>query len=49
LSYLWSDAQPLNGSLNLAISAVPEPASALLAALGLGALGFTTRRRQASH
>ncbi len=49
LSYLWSNAQPLNSSLDLAISAVPEPASALLAALGLGALGFTTRRRQASH
>ncbi|WP_431260685.1 PEP-CTERM sorting domain-containing protein [Roseateles chitinivorans] len=49
LSYLWSDVQPLNASLNLAVSAVPEPTSALLAALGLGALGFTTRRRQAAH
>jgi hypothetical protein len=46
LSYLWSNAQPLNASLNLAVSAVPEPTSALLAALGLGALGFTTRRRK---
>lgn len=49
LSYLWSDVQPLNASLNLAVSAVPEPTSALLAALGLGALGFTTRRRKAAH
>jgi MYXO-CTERM domain-containing protein len=46
LSYLWSDVQPLNASLNLSVSAVPEPTSALLAALGLGALGFTTRRRK---
>lgn len=49
LSYLWSDVQPLNASLNLAVSAVPEPTSALLAALGLGALGFATRRRKTSH
>ncbi|OWQ47781.1 hypothetical protein CDL60_10320 [Roseateles noduli] len=49
LSYLWSDVQPLNASLNLAVSAVPEPTSMLLAALGLGALGFTTRRRKTSH
>ncbi|WP_431100108.1 cohesin domain-containing protein [Roseateles noduli] len=49
LSYLWSDVQPLNASLNLAVSAVPEPTSALLAALGLGALGVTTRRRKRSH
>lgn len=49
LSYLWSDVQPLNASLNLAVSAVPEPTSALLAALGLGALGITARRRKPSH
>ena len=49
LSYLWSDVQPLNASLNLAVSAVPEPSSALLAALGLGALGVTARRRKPSH
>ncbi|MDH0867372.1 cohesin domain-containing protein [Mitsuaria sp. GD03876] len=48
LNFLWSGAQPLNASLNLAVSAVPEPASALLAALGLGVLGLTTRRRAAS-
>jgi hypothetical protein len=45
LSYLWSHPQPLNASVQLAISAVPEPASFLLAALGLGALGFTARRK----
>ncbi|RZI59481.1 MAG: PEP-CTERM sorting domain-containing protein [Rubrivivax sp.] len=48
-SYLWSDVQPLNASLNLAVSAVPEPSSVLLAVLGLGALGLTTRRRKTSH
>lgn len=48
LNYLWSGPQALNASLNLAVSAVPEPASALLAALGLGVLGLTTRRRSAS-
>lgn len=46
LSYLWSGAQPLNASLNLAVSAVPEPASVVLVMLGLGALGVTSRRRR---
>lgn len=45
LSFLWSGAQPLNGSLNLVTSAVPEPASLLLFTLGLAALGLTTRSR----
>lgn len=45
LSYLWSGTQSLDASLRLEVSAVPEPASALLAALGLGLVGVTTRRR----
>ncbi|MCE4557071.1 PEP-CTERM sorting domain-containing protein [Roseateles cellulosilyticus] len=45
LSFLWSDTQPLTASLNLMTSAVPEPASLLMATLGLAAVGLTTRRR----
>jgi PEP-CTERM motif len=45
LGFLWSGPQPLNASLNLMTSAVPEPASLLLATLGLAALGLSTRRR----
>jgi PEP-CTERM motif len=45
LGFLWNGPQPLNASLNLMTSAVPEPASLLLAMLGLAALGLTTRRR----
>jgi len=46
LNYLWSNPQALNASLQLAVSAVPEPASAWLAVLGLGALGLAARRRR---
>ena len=45
LNYLWSNPQALNASLQVAVSAVPEPASAWLAVLGLGALGLAARRR----
>lgn len=46
LSYLWSNTQPINASYQLAVGAVPEPASALLAVLGLGVLGVTVRRKR---
>lgn len=49
LSYLWAGTRPLDASLRLEVSAVPEPASALLAALGLGLVGVTTRRRAAAR
>ncbi|OWQ90900.1 hypothetical protein CDN99_12125 [Roseateles aquatilis] len=49
LSYLWSNVQPINASLALPVSAVPEPTSALLAALGLGGLAMVGRRRQAGR
>jgi MYXO-CTERM domain-containing protein len=49
LNFLWSGAQPLNASMDLPVAAVPEPASALLAALGLAALGLITRRRSAAR
>lgn len=44
-----ADGQWVSGNLTLNLSAVPEPASALLAALGLGLVGWqASRARRAS-
>lgn len=47
LGFLWSDVQPLNAALDVSVAAVPEPASLLLTALGLGVLGVVLRHRAA--
>lgn len=44
LGFLWSGVQPLNATLALSASAIPEPASVLLVGLGLGALCVARRR-----
>lgn len=47
LNFLWSGVQPLNATLALSASAIPEPASMLLVGLALGALGVARRRNAA--